>query len=209
MTAGLDRIDQLLTRAGRGDLAARQQLLQEHRDRLCRMVAVRLDPRLSARVDASDVVQEALAEADRELDHYLVRPEIPFYPWLRRFAWDRLLKLHRFHVQARRSIEREAGAGVPLPDGSVRDLVEGIAGSGTSPSRRLIREELRAGVRQALDAMAATDREVLVLRYLEQLSFDEISVVLRAGVGAVKMRHLRALARLRGLLGEGGEQWAQ
>lgn len=209
MTAGLDRIDQLLTRAGRGDLAARQQLLQEHRDRLCRMVAVRLDPRLSARVDASDVVQEALAEADRELDHYLVRPEIPFYPWLRRFAWDRLLKLHRFHVQARRSIEREAGDGVPLPDGSVRDLVEGIAGSGTSPSRRLIREELRAGVRQALDAMAATDREVLVLRYLEQLSFDEISVVLRAGVGAVKMRHLRALARLRGLLGEGGEEWAQ
>jgi RNA polymerase sigma-70 factor (ECF subfamily) len=173
------------------------------------MVAVRLDPRLSARVDASDVVQEALAEADRELDHYLLRPEIPFYPWLRRFAWDRLLKLHRFHVQARRSVEREARAGVPLPDGSVRDLVEGIAGSGTSPSRRLIREELRAGVRQALDAMADTDREVLVLRYLEQLSFDEISVVLRAGVGAVKMRHLRALARLRGLLGEGGEEWAQ
>jgi RNA polymerase sigma-70 factor (ECF subfamily) len=203
------QIDQLLARAGRGDLDARQQLLHEHRDRLRRMVAVRLDPRLNARVDASDVVQEALAEAERELDRYLLRPGMPFYPWLRRFAWDRLLKLHRFHVQARRSVGREAGAGLPLPDGSVRDLVERIAGSGTSPSRRLIREELRAGVRQALDAMAAPDREVLVLRYLEQLSFDDVSAVLGIGVGAVKMRHLRALARLRGLMGEGCEEWTQ
>ena len=101
MTAGPDQIDQLLARAGRGDPAARQQLLQEHRDRLRRMVAVRLDRRLSPAIDASDVVQEALAEADRELDDYLRRPEMPFYPWLRRFAWDRLLKLHRFHVGAR------------------------------------------------------------------------------------------------------------
>jgi RNA polymerase sigma-70 factor (ECF subfamily) len=209
MTTGPGQIDQLLARAGRGDAAARQQLLQEHRDRLRRMVAVRLDRRLSARVDASDVVQDALAEAGRELDRYLRHPEIPFYPWLRRFAWDRLLKLHRFHAQARRSVEREAGACPPLPDESVRDLVDRIAGSGTSPSRRLIREELRAGVREALDAMAAPDREVLVLRYLEQLSFDEVSAVLGIGVGAVKMRHLRALARLRGLLEEGSEQWAQ
>jgi RNA polymerase sigma-70 factor (ECF subfamily) len=209
MTTGPGQIDQLLARAGRGDPAARQQLLQEHRDRLRRMVAVRLDSRLSARVDASDVVQEALAEAERELDRYLHHPEIPFYPWLRRFAWDRMLKLHRFHVQARRSVEREAGACPPLPDESVRDLVDRIAGSGTSPSRRLIREELRAGIREALDAMAAPDREVLVLRYLEQLSFDDVSAVLGIGVGAVKMRHLRAPARLRGLLGEGSEEWAR
>jgi RNA polymerase sigma-70 factor (ECF subfamily) len=209
MTTGPGQIDQLLAKAGRGDTAARQQLLQEHRDRLRRMVAVRLDRRLSARVDASDVVQEALAEAERELDRYLCHPEIPFYPWLRQFAWDRLLKLHRFHAQARRSVEREAGACPPLPDESVRDLVDRIAGSETSPSRRLIREELRAGVREALDAMAAPDREVLVLRYLEQLSFDDVSAVLGIGVGAVKMRHLRALARLRGLLEEGSEQWAQ
>jgi RNA polymerase sigma-70 factor, ECF subfamily len=204
MTTGPDRIDQLLVKASRGDLAARQQLLHEHRDRLRRMVAVRLDRRLIARIDASDVVQEALVDADRALDDYLRCQEIPFYPWLRRFASDRLLKLHRFHVGSRRrSVKREVGAGPSLPDESVGDLVDRIAGSGISPSHRLIREELRASVRQALNAMAETDREVLVLRYLEQLPFEEISVVLGVGVGAVKMRHLRALARLRGLLGEG------
>jgi RNA polymerase sigma-70 factor, ECF subfamily len=204
MTTGTGQTDELLARAGRGDPAARQQLLHEHRERLRRMVGVRLDRRLNPRIDASDVVQEALAEADRELDGYLRHPEMPFYPWLRRFAWDRLLKLHRFHVKARRrSVEREAGEVLPLPDESAVDLVDRIAGSGTSPSRRLIREELRTSVRLGLDAMAAPDREVLVLRYLEQLSFDEVSAVLGVGVGAVKMRHLRALARLRDLLGEG------
>jgi RNA polymerase sigma-70 factor, ECF subfamily len=203
MTTDPDQTDRLLAKAGRGDPVARQQILQAHRDRLRRMVALRLDRRLALRIDASDVVQEALAEAERELDGYLRRPEMPFYPWLRRFAWDRLLKLRRFHVGAqRRSVEREAWGGLPLPDESARDLVARIAGNGTSPSRHLIREELRATVRRALDAMAEADREVLVLRYLEQLPFDEIAAVLGVGIGAVKMRHLRALTRLRGLLGE-------
>ena len=167
------------------------------------MIELRLDRRLRRRIDASDVVQEALLDADRELDAYLLRPEIPFYPWLRRFAWDRLLKLRRFHVAAgRRSVEREGSAGLPLPDESVRNLVDRLAGSGTSPSRHVIREELRVSVRRALDAMAAPDREVLVLRYLEQMAFDEVAAVLGIGVGAVKMRHLRALTRLRGLLGK-------
>ena len=112
MTTGPDQIDQLLARAGRGDPAARQQLLQEHRDRLRRMVAVRLDRRLASRIDASDVVQEALAEAERELDRYLRHPEMPFYPWLRRFAWDRLLKLHRFHVASPAAVGRARGRGV-------------------------------------------------------------------------------------------------
>ena len=167
------------------------------------MVEVRIDRRLNPRIDASDVVQEAIIDADRELDDYLRRPPMPFYPWLRRFAWDRLLKLRRFHIAARkRSVDREAWEAAPLPDESVRELVDRIAGSGTSPSRLLIREERRARVRRALDAMASQDREVLVLRYLEQLTFDEVATVLGIAAGAVKMRHLRALARIRGLLGE-------
>jgi RNA polymerase sigma-70 factor (ECF subfamily) len=203
MTSDHGEIGGLIGKARQGDPAARQRLLDWHRARLKRMVAVRLDRRLSARIDDSDVVQEALAEADRALDEYLRDPPMPLYPWLRRFAWDRLLKLHRFHVGARRrSIAREESVAPPLPDDSVRYLVDRLAGSETSPSGRLIREERRASVRAALDAMAAADREVLVLRHLEQLSFEEIAAVLGLGVSAVKMRHLRALARLRALLGE-------
>src|SRR5262245_15592899 len=108
--------EHLLERAAAGDGAARAQLLQRHRRRLRRMVAVRFDPRLAARVDPSDVVQEALAEAAATLDGYLRERPLPFYPWLRQLAQRRLLDLHRRHVQARRrSVTREVG--LPgLPD---------------------------------------------------------------------------------------------
>jgi RNA polymerase sigma-70 factor (ECF subfamily) len=67
-----------------------------------------LDRRLAARIDPSDVVQEALADADRELAEYLGSRSMPFYAWLRRFAWDRLVEVHRRHVSAgRRSVDRE------------------------------------------------------------------------------------------------------
>src|SRR5262245_32662781 len=106
----------LLERAAAGDAGARDRLLQRHRGRLRRMVAVRADPRLAARVDPSDVVQETLADAARKLDAYLRDRPLPFYPWLRRLAQERLAALHRRHVRAkRRSVTREAGA---LPDRS-------------------------------------------------------------------------------------------
>src|SRR4051794_10800729 len=90
--------DHLLDRAAAGDVAARQRLLERHRPRLRRMVALRLDQRLRARVDPSDVVQEALFDADQELSDYLKRRPIPFYPWLRQLAWDRLIDLNRRHI---------------------------------------------------------------------------------------------------------------
>src|SRR5262249_15431535 len=107
---------ELLERSVAGDAMARQELLVRHRARLRRMVAVRLDRRLSARVDPSDVVQEALADAAQHLDDYLRDRPLPFYPWLRQFAWERVVKTHRDHIHAqRRSIIREE-PNMPLPD---------------------------------------------------------------------------------------------
>ena len=109
--------DELLGLAADGDAAARADLLARHRSRLRRMVAYRLDRRLAARVDPSDVVQEVLAEADRQLDHYLRERPLPFYPWLRRLAWERLVKLHNRHLGAqRRSVRREEPGVLALPD---------------------------------------------------------------------------------------------
>src|SRR3954463_5256867 len=99
--------EHLLLRAAAGDESARGRLLDRHRDRLRRMVAVRADPRLAARVDPSDVVQETLADAACKLDGYLRNRPLPFYPWLRRLAQERLAALHRQHVRAkRRSVSR-------------------------------------------------------------------------------------------------------
>ena len=102
--------EQLLELAGHGDATAAQQLLSQHRDRLRRMVALRLDRRLAARVDPSDIVQEALAEAHQYLADYLRQRPLPFYAWLRQFAWGRVAKSYEQHVRAqRRSVRSRAG----------------------------------------------------------------------------------------------------
>jgi RNA polymerase sigma-70 factor (ECF subfamily) len=193
--------DQLVGDASRGDAGARQLLLTRHRDRLRRMIAVRLDRRLAARVDPSDVVQEALAEAARRLDGYLRGPPLPFYPWLRHIAWERLVKVHRHHLYARRrTVEREEPPG--LPDESAVELAERLLASHSGPSARLRRREQRDRVLAALEALPDQDRDVLVLRYLEDLPTAEAAAVLGVSDGAVKMRLLRAVQRLRDVLGE-------
>jgi RNA polymerase sigma-70 factor (ECF subfamily) len=195
--------EQLLQSAGQGDPAAREHLLAMYRQRLRQMIAVRLDRRLAARIDPSDVVQETLAEAAQQLPAYLREPSLPFYPWLRQLAWKRLAALYRRHIQAgKRSVCREEQGGPSLPDESALDLAGRLLARGSSPSARLRREELRERVRAALAQLPESDREVLVLRHLEQLATPEIAAVLGITEGAVYTRHLRALERLRGLLGD-------
>jgi RNA polymerase sigma-70 factor (ECF subfamily) len=193
----------LLERIRRGDAAAGQQLLLRHRLRLRQMIAVRMDRRLAARFDPSDVVQEALLDAAQKLAEYVERRPLPFYPWLRQLAWERLVKLHQRHLHAqKRSVQREEVQSLALPDESALDLANRLLAPGTSPSQQLLREELRDRVQAALAQLPERDREVLVLRYLEQLATVEIAAVLKITKAAVKSRHVRALERLRALLGE-------
>jgi RNA polymerase sigma-70 factor, ECF subfamily len=192
--------DELLTRvAAANEPSARGALLDHHRRRLRRMIALRLDPRIAARVDPSDVVQDVLVEADRRLDAYLKDRPLPFYPWLRQFAADQLADLYRRHFRAaRRAVDREEPGG--LPDHSTDLLAE----------RFLAREaarmaEQREQVRTALKRLATPDQEALTLRYLEELSASEVGAVLGVTEAAAKKRVLRALERLRAILGPGAE----
>ncbi len=195
--------EELIEQATRGDATALQHLLVRHRGRLRKMVAVRLDRRVAARIDASDVVQEVLAEAIQHFDEYLRTRPLPFSAWLRQMAWQRLVKLHRHHIRTRkRSVSREEALSMPLPDDSVVRLARRLLAHGSSPSQALIHDELRERLRRALDQLAPHDREILVMRNLEQLPVAEIAAILGLTEGAVKVRHLRALQRLRSILGE-------
>ncbi len=171
MTTSPSDTEELLRALGDGDAAAGERLLVRHRARLRQMVAVYLDRRLAARVDPSDVVQDALVDAARGLAVYLRDRPLPFYPWLRQFAWQRLLQLHRHHIRTRRrSVEREVPWDIALPDQSAADLADRLLATGTSPSRRLVRDELRRRVQAAMDRLAERDREILVMRHLEEMS---------------------------------------
>jgi RNA polymerase sigma-70 factor (ECF subfamily) len=165
------------------------------------MVSVRIDPRLAARIDPSDVVQDALAEASQKLPDYLKNHPVPLYPWLRQIAWERLVHLHTRHLGAqKRAVTREGRRDLPLPDESAVQLVERLVGSETSPSQAVTREEMRQRVRAALQRLPAHYREVVILRHLEQLSFVEIAGVLGMHEAAVRSRYRRAVERLHALL---------
>ena len=175
--------------------------MDRHRARLRQMVAVRIDPRLAARVDPSDVVQEALAEAAQKLPDYVRHRPLPFYPWLRQIAWEKLLDVHTQHVVVqKRSVTREAHDELDLSDHSTMQLVDRLVANGTSPSRRMVRKEIGERVREALQQLPTRDREVMILRHLEQLSLKEIAAVLGITESAAQSRYRRAVERLHAIL---------
>jgi RNA polymerase sigma-70 factor (ECF subfamily) len=191
----------LLGAARAGDRQAVEELFARHRPYLRRLIEVRLEPQLHSRVDASDVIQDAQLEAARRLESYLQEPALPFRLWLRQLACERLLMLRRYHRgAARRSLDRE----VPLPDRSSLLLARRLLAAGSTPSQRLDREELVQRVRQAVAQLPALDREILVMRTFEELSYEEVACLLGVDPAAARKRHGRALLRLHKLLSADG-----
>ena len=194
----------MLRRAQSGDAHALDQVLTRYRGRLKRMVKLRLDPRVQGRVDPSDVVQEAYLEATQKLSDYLVDPKIPFFLWLRLMTGQKLALEHRRHlgVQARnaaREVSLHHGA---YPAASSAARAAQLLGRISTPSQAAMRADLRVRIQEALNRMEPLDREVLALRHFEQLSNADVAQALGLTAAAAGMRHLRALRRLRGILGE-------
>jgi RNA polymerase sigma-70 factor, ECF subfamily len=198
-TADSGDVPDLLRRAAAGDEQAFQDLFGRYRDRLKRMVRLRLNRRLQGRVDDSDVLQEAYLDVSRRLNEYLANPTLPFFLWLRHLAGLKLAEVHRRHLGTqRRDADREVtlhrGG---LPEADSVSLANQLLGKLTTPSQAAIKAETRLYVQEALNSMDPIDREVLALKHFEQLSTSEIAEVLglsRAGAGS---RYLRAIKRLR------------
>jgi RNA polymerase sigma-70 factor (ECF subfamily) len=203
MSLDSSETDRMLQRALEGDRQALGTLLARHRDRLRRMVALRMDRRLQGRIDPSDVIQEAYLEASARLAEYLREPAMPFFLWLRFLAGQKLVTLHRHHLGVRM---RDAGQQValdhgPWPEASSAALAAQLLGHGTRASEAAIRAEMKLRVQQALDSMDPLDREVLALRHYERLSRAEIARVLAISEAAAGKRYIRALERLKQVLG--------
>jgi RNA polymerase sigma-70 factor, ECF subfamily len=191
----------LLERVAGGDRQAFDELFARHRPDLRQLVELRLDPRLRARVDPSDVVQEAHLEAFRRLNTYLQERPMPFRLWLRQIAHDRILKAWRHHLGTAR---RAAGREVPLPERSSLVLARQLLAGGSTPGQALDRRDLARRLRQALAQLPEADREVILMRHFEGLSNQEAGCVLGLDPGAVSKRHGRAMLRLHRILFAGG-----
>lgn len=192
----------LIDRAAGGDRQSWGRLLDRHRDRLRRMVALRLDRRLQGRIDPSDVIQEAYVDATGRLDEYARRPDMPFFLWLRFLVGQRLQEQHRRHLGA---AGRDAGREIsldrgPLPEPTTAALAAHLLGRDTSPSQAAIRAERKLRLQEALDGLDPIDREVLALRHFEHLSNGEAAQVLGLDKSAASKRYARALVRLKDIL---------
>src|SRR4029077_20067882 len=195
--------EELLAGAGKGEPAAVNQLLDRHREALRNMVRSRMDQKLARRVDASDVVQDVLLEASQRLNDYIKDPKLPFGLWLRQMAQDRIIDLHRRHrVARRRSLDREQQAGPALGDKSSLELAAQLRDPELTPAAATLRKELHERFVEAIDRLEDEDPEIPPLRAFEQLTNTETAELLGLSQPAASMRHLRALRRLREVLGE-------
>jgi RNA polymerase sigma-70 factor, ECF subfamily len=184
-----------------GDRQALERLLGRYRADLRAFVEMRIDPRMAARVDPSDVVQETQLEVVGRLKDYLRRRPMPFRLWVRKTAYERLIDLQRHHLRtARRSVGRE----VALPERSSLLLARPLLPGAGSPSQELMARELAAAAARAVKELPQTDREILLMRHAEAMPFEEIACLLDIEPVAARKRFGRALLRLQKLLSDQG-----
>ena len=194
----------LLQRAQGGDVRAMDEIFSRYRDRLKRMVELRLDRRLLARIDASDVIQDSYLQVAQRLEEYLKDPKLPLFLWLRLVVGERLTTLHRHHLGTHM---RDAGLEVSLyrgalPAASSAALAAQLLGQHTSPTEAAVRAERLLRIQEALNSLEPIDREVLSLRHFEQLNRAETAQALGIEESAAGKRYIRALKRLKGVLAE-------
>lgn len=184
-----------------GEVAAAGEVFAACRDRLKRMVRLRLDRRLQGRLDASDVLQEAFLDVQKKATDFAAKG-LPAYLWLRLVVAERLLILHRHHLGAQMrdaSQEVSLGRGGP-PAASTHSLANLLLGRLTSPTQAAVRAERQLRLQDALNAMDPLDREILALRHFEELSNGEAAAVLGLTKTAASNRYVRALKRLKDAL---------
>ena len=194
--------EELLVQAKQGDQSAVNQLMERHRDALSHLVRMRLDQKILQRVDASDVVQDVLIEANRRLQTYLENPILPFRLWLRQIARDRIIDAHRRHrVSAKRSVDREQKLSAPRGyDQSSIHLASILGDNQLTPAAGALQKEVARKVEAAVALLDDRDSEIIIMRHYEHLTNQEIAQALELTEPAASMRYLRAVRKLKDVL---------
>ena len=189
----------LLDRVAAGDSAALERLLRLHRPYLKRVVQMRMEPALRARVDASDVVQEAQLVIAKGIDNFIEHRPTSFRIWIRRKGLDQLIDQQRRHIGAeKRSVLKEQH----LSDVSSLAIARKLLSK--TPSKILSQIELRERVYSLIEQLGEKHREILVLRHAEELSNTEAADLLDIDPNTARQRYGRAIRQLHQLFAENG-----
>jgi RNA polymerase sigma-70 factor (ECF subfamily) len=188
----LDRI--LVDRFRNGDADAFEEMVNRHWDRIYAMVHQLLrNPQ-----DAEEVTQDAFIRAHRGLANF--RGDSAFSTWLYQIATN--LARNRYWYWWRRKRDHTVSFDQPLGDDNTTTFAEVFAGDSTSPGDATVTQELVDRIAVGMEKLSARHREVLILRNVKNLSYEEIAVILGISVGTVKSRIARARDSLRELIGK-------
>lgn len=190
----------LVREAQGGDAQALNQLLAQYQERVLRMVRLRMGPKLRARMDSMDVTQEVLQRAIMNLNRFDFGHEGAFLHWLRKLVQFEVLEWAEHYGAQKRDPEKELQkiAGDRSLSGEIP------ASSLWDPHRQLgLKEEFR-GLESAMDSLDEEQREVILMRQYEDLSFPEIGKILGCSEDAARMKYARAMSKLSDLMHQNG-----
>jgi len=195
-------LEKLIDQAASGDELAACELFSRYRERLTRIVQLRLDRRLYGRLDASDVVQEATIEASRRLAEYARTQPMGFFLWMRQLATQKLIDAHRHHLGTqKRDVSQEVSLyRQAIPEATSTALAAQLLGRLTTPTAAAVRAELQIHIQDVLNSLDPIHREVLVLRHFEHLSNSETAETLGISKSAASKRFIVAIRRLKDCL---------
>ena len=184
----------LIERVKAGDMVAYNVMVTRHYDR----IFTRVSQLLNNKQDAEEVTQDAFIRAQRGLENF--RGDASFYTWLYQIATN--LAHNRYWYWFRRKRDQSISLDQPLSDDGSLTLENVMPCSGENPAEAVVTQEFVDRVSDCMQGLNEKHKEVLILRNLKNLTYDEIAQQLEISVGTVKSRIARARESLRGLLGE-------
>ncbi|MBX3435627.1 MAG: sigma-70 family RNA polymerase sigma factor [Pirellulales bacterium] len=200
MASAANNAEVFLSQALAGSQEGFGRLLSLYRNYLKLLVVAQLEQPLRRRVSPSDVVQETFLEANRDFDQFRGRSAGEFCAWLRRILVNNVHRAIEQHaLAAKRSVHREVSLdalATSLEQSTVR-LEAILAGSLDSPSESLQRQEQQLDLANRLAALPRDYRDVILLRHMHGLPFEEIGRRMDRSAGAARMVWLRAIRHLR------------
>jgi RNA polymerase sigma-70 factor (ECF subfamily) len=186
----------LLERARSGDREARNELFEKCRAYVSIVARAQVGSWLQAKVDHSDLVQQTLLEAHRGLDQFRGTTDGEWLAWLRRIVHHNAADfVRRYGMAQRRRAGREVSLDAPSnadSSGPARDPSD----PGQTPSQIVLRSEEQMEISRAVAQLPPDYQEIIILRNLERLPFDEIAERMGRSRPAVQMLWMRALKKL-------------
>jgi len=190
-------VERLLTAFRDGDPAAPEVLLCRYQPWLQLLARMQMDSQFQGKFSHSDVVQQTLLEAWRDLPQFRGGTEGELLAWLRQILAHVLAhEIRRYRGTQQRKLSCEVSMEAALADSS-RRLGDFLAASGSSPSQQAERHEQEVRLADALATLPEDYQQVIILRNLEGLSHEETAARMQRSVGATRMLWVRALTRIK------------